>query len=127
MIDDYTPDKVRELVATTPASGTQRSLGGIARLEVVAGPGGGGRACCLGATPLHTRTRHGGNCTIRGATRRRHAVGVGLMVQNPLLGGRARGAGGGEAVVGQPSGTRSAPQRQTVSMTFVARRSSMAA
>ena len=43
MIDDYTPDKVRELVATTPASGTQRSLGGIARLEVIAPPVGGGR------------------------------------------------------------------------------------
>ena len=86
-IDDYTPDRVRELVATTPASGTQRSLGGIARLEVVAGPGGGGRACCLGATPLHTRTRHGGNCTIRGATRRRHADSGLLMVQTPLVPG----------------------------------------
>ena len=70
MIDDYTPDKVRELVSTTPASGTQRSLGGIARLEVDAGPGGGGRACCLGATPLHTRTRHGGGIAPLGV---RHA------------------------------------------------------
>ena len=29
----------------------------------------------------------GGNCSIRGATRRRHAVAVCLMVQNPPLGG----------------------------------------
>jgi len=42
-IDDYTPDKVRELVEKTPASGTQRSLGAIARLEVAAVPVGGGR------------------------------------------------------------------------------------
>ena len=30
---------------------------------------------------------NGGNCTIRGATRRRHAVAMRLMVQNPPLGG----------------------------------------
>ena len=29
-------------------------------VKVAAVPGGGGRACCLGATPLHARTRHGG-------------------------------------------------------------------
>ena len=49
--------------------------------------------CTLGATPPRTVTSpprtatspqlHGGNCTIRAATRRRHAVGRLLMVQNP--------------------------------------------
>ena len=29
-IDDYTPDRVRELVEKTPASGAKRSLGAIA-------------------------------------------------------------------------------------------------
>ena len=52
-------------------------------VKVAAVPGGGGRACCLGATPRHVRTRHGGNCSIRGATRRRHADSGLLMVQTP--------------------------------------------
>ena len=49
--------------------------------------------CTLGATPPRTATTpprtatspppHGGNCTIRAATRRRHAVARLLMVQNP--------------------------------------------
>ena len=49
--------------------------------------------CTLGATPPRTSTSppqtatspppNGGNCTIRGATRRRHAVVRLLMVQNP--------------------------------------------
>ena len=34
-IDDYTPDKVRELVETTPASGTKRSLGAIAAVATL--------------------------------------------------------------------------------------------
>ena len=34
-IDDYTPDKVRDLVATTPASGTKRSLGVIAAVATL--------------------------------------------------------------------------------------------
>ena len=54
-------------------------------VKVAAVRGGGGRACCLGATPLHARTRHGGNCSIRGATRRRHADSGLLMVQNRLF------------------------------------------
>ena len=42
--------------------------------------------CDVGATPPRTATSpppNGGNCTIRGATRRRHAEGRLLMVQNP--------------------------------------------
>ena len=49
--------------------------------------------CTLGATPPQTATSpprtstspppHGGNCTIRATTRRRHAEGMLLMVQNP--------------------------------------------
>ena len=49
--------------------------------------------CTLGATPPRTATSpprtstspppNGGNCTIRGATRRRHAGRMLLMVQNP--------------------------------------------
>ena len=42
--------------------------------------------CPAGATPPRTAASppsNGGNCTIRGATRRRHAEGVLLMVQNP--------------------------------------------
>ena len=76
--------------------------------------------CTLGATPPRTATSlsrtvaslprtatsppaNGGNCTIRGATRRRHAEGRLLMVQNPplRLGGgglRARGAAARPAV-----------------------------
>ena len=63
-----------------------------AGVKVAAVRGGGGRACCLGATPRHVRTRHGGNCSIRGATRRRHADSGLLMVQNPPL--RLGGEGG---------------------------------
>ena len=42
--------------------------------------------CGLGATPPRTATSpppNGGNCTNRGATRRRHADGMLLMLQNP--------------------------------------------
>ena len=42
--------------------------------------------CTLGATPPRTATSppaNGGNCTNRGATRRRHAEGRLLMLQNP--------------------------------------------
>ena len=42
--------------------------------------------CPAGATPPRTAASppsNGGNCTIRGATRRRHAEGRLLMVQNP--------------------------------------------
>ena len=42
--------------------------------------------CTLGATPPRTKTSpppNGGNCTIRAATRRRHAEARLLMVQNP--------------------------------------------
>ena len=43
--------------------------------------------CTLGASPPRTATlppaNGGGNCTIRGATRRRHAEGRPLMAQNP--------------------------------------------
>ena len=42
--------------------------------------------CTLGATPPRTATSpppNGGNCSIRGATRRRHAEARLLMVQNP--------------------------------------------
>ena len=42
--------------------------------------------CDAGATPARTATSppaNGGNCTIRGATRRRHAVVRLLMLQNP--------------------------------------------
>ena len=38
---------------------------------------------------------NGGNCSIRGATRRRHAVAVRLMVQNPLLSGLVSGGWAG--------------------------------
>ncbi len=34
-IDDYTPDKVRDLVATTPASGKKCSLGAIAAVATL--------------------------------------------------------------------------------------------
>ena len=37
----------------------------------------------------------GGNCSIRGATRRRHAVAVRLMVQNPLSSGPVSGGWAG--------------------------------
>ena len=42
--------------------------------------------CTLGATPPRTASSsppNGGNCTIRGATRRRHAEARLLMLQNP--------------------------------------------
>ena len=46
---------------------------------------------------------NGGNCSIRGATRRRHAVAVRLVVQTPRwAAGRGRRAGG-ELLVGGPS------------------------
>ena len=41
------------------------------------------------------RGRMGGNCSIRGATRRRHAVAVRLMVQNPPLSGLVSGGWAG--------------------------------
>ena len=54
----------------------------------------GGQATGRGPVQLARRPRGavagvvcGGNCSIRGATRRRHAVAVRLMVQNPPLGG----------------------------------------
>ena len=73
--------------------------------------------CTLGATPPRTATSlsrtvaslprtatsppaNGGNCTNRGATRRRHAEGRLLMVQNPPLrlgGGGLRARGGAAA------------------------------
>jgi len=34
-IDDYTPDKVRQLVEETPASGKKRSLGAIAAVATL--------------------------------------------------------------------------------------------
>ena len=34
-IDDYTPDKVRQLVEETPASGMKRSLGAIAAVATL--------------------------------------------------------------------------------------------
>ena len=52
----------------------------------------------------------GGNCSIRGATRRRHAVAVCLMVQNPPLGGGVwpgeRWPGGQATGRGQEGGPR---------------------
>ena len=53
---------------------------------------------CPGPRPHRQQT--GGNCTIRGATRRRHAEGRLLMVQNPPLrlgGGGLRARGGAAA------------------------------
>ena len=43
---------------------------------------------------------NGGNCSIRGATRRRHAVAMRLMVQNPPLGGGPSLAAGWAARAG---------------------------
>ncbi len=34
-IDDYTPDRVRELVEKTPASGAKRSLGAVAAIATL--------------------------------------------------------------------------------------------
>ena len=51
-------------------------------VEVAWVPGGGGEACGLGATPFMPG-HDGGNCTNRGATRRRHADRMLLMLQNP--------------------------------------------
>ena len=42
--------------------------------------------CTVGTTPVHEAASpppNGGNCTIRGATRRRHAGSQLLMLQNP--------------------------------------------
>ena len=53
---------------------------------------------------------NGGNCSIRGATRRRHAVAMRLMVQNPPLGGGVwpgeRWLGGQATGCGQEGGPR---------------------
>ena len=62
--------------------------------------------CVLGAAPPQfaaSLPSIGGNCTIRGTTRRRHAVAVRLMVQTTRwAAGRGRRAGG-ELLVGGPS------------------------
>ena len=65
----------------------------------------GGQATGRGPVQLARRRlarATGGNCSIRGATRRRHAVAMRLMVQNPPLGGVVWA--GGRWLSGQATG-----------------------
>lgn len=54
-IDDYTPDRVRELVEKTPASGAKRSLGAIAAIATMGSPSSA-MTPALSLAPCHTCT-----------------------------------------------------------------------
>ena len=80
---------VRALVGWPGVGGRGRACGpggpGALLSALAAGCGSVGRWWRAG--PWLARANGGGNCSTRGATRRRHAVAVRLMVQNPPLGG----------------------------------------